>query len=676
MFEAVQLPSSSMPPGLGALWKESLGDPEVCVAVLDGPVDLSHPCFHGANLQRVATLVNDPAGSGRMSTHGTHVASVIFGQPGGPIAGIAPRCRGLVLSVFRDEQEVPLSQLDLARAIDLALQEGAHIVNISGGELSPKGQADPILQRIIRRCAESHVLVVAAAGNDGCECLHVPAALPSVLAVGALAETGEPLESSNWGKSYRSQGVLAPGENILGAAPGGRTTRLTGSSFATPIVSGVAALLLSIKRQRGEKFDPLAVGEILLNSAVPCQPRDSPECRRYLAGILDIPRALALALKGERKTMSSLDASAVTAPAAGVPAVPAAGNAVISSEAGVRPAGIEPSCTPPVPPPSPQPAAAPSSVVASQQPAPAPSSVVASGQTAPSTGGCGCGGGKKSNIFALGTISFDFGTEARRDSFRQLMPYTKDGYPPNPFAVDQLVPYLDNNKSESTKLIWTLNLDATPIYAIEAELAYADDVYSLLRQALRNEALKQTDDNYVGRVSVPGVLTSRTVRLFSGQVIPVVITMPRGLYAWNEQAIIAQVKKTLPNPDGTVDIYLRNFLNKVYYEFRNLGQNPQDRALNYSATNMFQLASSLPAVINPTSLIPNIAAGTLYAFDTISVSKSPYCRMDSDCWDVQLTFFDPTNDQSANIVLQYTVDVSDTMPVTLGPARMWTSSPL
>jgi hypothetical protein len=157
--------------------------------------------------------------------------------------------------------------------------------------------------------------------------------------------------------------------------------------------------------------------------------------------------------------------------------------------------------------------------------------------------------------------------------------------------------------------------------------------------------------------------------------------MWRGLYTWNEQKIIAEVKKTLPAlptgvDPGTVDVYLRNFLNKVYYEFRNLGASPQDRALNYSATNLFQLASSLPQIINPTSLIPNVEAGTLYAFDTISVSKSPYCRMDSDCWDVQLTFFDPTNDQSANIVMQFTVDVSDTMPVTLGPTRMWTSSPI
>ena len=65
-----------------------------------------------------------------------------------------------------------------------------------------------------RSCEDNNVLVVAAAGNDGCACLHVPAAVPSVLAVGA---DGKPLETSNWGEAYRSNGILAPyriGESV------------------------------------------------------------------------------------------------------------------------------------------------------------------------------------------------------------------------------------------------------------------------------------------------------------------------------------------------------------------------------------------------------------------------------------------------------------------------------
>lgn len=51
-------------PGLASLWAQSQGDPRICVAVLDGPVDQSHPCFDGANLTRLPTLVSDVAGSG------------------------------------------------------------------------------------------------------------------------------------------------------------------------------------------------------------------------------------------------------------------------------------------------------------------------------------------------------------------------------------------------------------------------------------------------------------------------------------------------------------------------------------------------------------------------------------------------------------------------------------
>ena len=63
--------------------------------------------------------------------------------------------------------------------------------------------------------------------------------------------------------------------------------------------------------------------------------------------------------------------------------------------------------------------------------------------------------------------------------------------------------------------------------------------------------------------------------------------------------------------------------------------------------------------------------GHLYTLDTITVSKSPYCRMDSDCWDVQITWFDPENDTRASNVFVFTIDVSDEMPVSLAPTHQF-----
>lgn len=254
-------------PGMRALWAETQGDPAVCVAILDGPVDLSHPALAGADISEVQSLIPHVVDGGPASQHGTQVASIIFGRHGGPVPGIAPGCRGLVIPIFTDGADgaiVPCSQVDLARAINQAVEHGARIINISGGQFSFSGTAHPILADAVRDCAASGVLIIAAAGNQGCDCLHIPAALPTVLAVGAMDNRGNPLEFSNWG--YQNEGLLAPGQDLLGAVPGGKTAVVSGTSYATAVASGVAALLLSLERKLGDVPDGRRVRELLLQN--------------------------------------------------------------------------------------------------------------------------------------------------------------------------------------------------------------------------------------------------------------------------------------------------------------------------------------------------------------------------------------------------------------------------
>ena len=636
-----------------------------------------------------------------MSLHGTHVASLIFGQPSSAVPGIAPRCRGLVVPVFRDADQHLLSQLDLARAIEQSVQEGAQLINVSGGEQSPGGAAEPVLQRALQLCEDNGVLVVAAVGNDGCPCLHVPAAVPSVLGVGALGADGHPLVTSNWGEAYKSNAVLAPGENILGAAPGGGTAALSGSSFATPIVSGIAASLLSAQLHHGIPPDPLAVRQAVLETAVPCQPRDSPECSRYLVGVLNIPGAYASATKEVKKVMASMNTTEAQHPAAdgegaemNAPQTSGVGAdaGVIAPQQPPQPIAAEPAVTAsrdaqavagipqmavPAQAPDHEPLTVPAVQSSGTDPVPARTTSVAA-----SSADCGCNNNAQTSyVFAIGTIGFDFGTEARRDTFRQLMPRPLSGdptvsMPVNPYDVIQLTSYLADYPSESTKVIWTLDLDATPIYAVEAECAYPEEVYGVLRSALRNQNRPSADQNYVSRVSIPGTLTTETRRLFSGQVVPLVKAQPRGLATWNETALIDAVMSPVmaqqPDNDETnIRLLVRNFLDKIYFELRNLGQSPQDRALNYAATNAFTFASG--AVLQQALLAAQKLPGpnNLYTLDTISVAKSPYCRPTSICFDVQVTFFDPENDRRARSVYQYTVDVSDEMPVSLAPTHQF-----
>lgn len=672
----------------------SLGHPDVRIAILDGPVDLAHPCFAGAGLSVIDALGNGPAGDGRMSRHGTHVASVVFGQPGTNVTGIAPACTGLVIPVFRDDERRRLSQLDLARAIEHAVDAGAHVINISGGELSPTGDADAMLERAIKRCARDNVLVAAAAGNDGCECLHVPAALPTVLAVGALDRTGRPLPSSNWGSAYHANGVLAPGEGLSGAVPGGGTAESSGTSFATPIVTGVAARLLGLQVARGQPPDPHGVAEAILRTrAAACQPSEALGCERYVGGVIDVPRAIAhVEAKGDTTvadvTTAQVEGAEVHVATADQQEEGSAGASL--PEAG--PAAVGAPATPVASAGSVRSSGGTDGAQAADVRAPGGHGVAAScsHEGVASSGGCACGDESGSSyVYALGSIGFDFRTEARRDTFRQLMPDVQRTDPrggagddeppifvsPNPYDVFQLYDYLESRPSESTKLTWTLNLDLTPIYAVEAEVTYPEDIYKPLRDALRFQALPLDDQDFVARVSIPGTLTNRTVQLFSGQVVPVVVAQPRGLYMWNETALVNSVVDAVSRDRDDVDVdyvrkLVRTFLEKVYFQCRNLGQSPPDRALNFAATNAYQVASSIASGMLAGDMVPG-AENELYTLDTIDVSKSPYCRMDSDCWDVRISFFNPVNDRRARSVYQFTIDVSDAMPVSLAPAHTY-----
>ncbi|AOX01161.1 peptidase S8 [Moorena producens PAL-8-15-08-1] len=673
-------------PGIQGLWEKTKGDSQVVVAVLDGVVDQAHPCFDGARLKRLPTLVQGEAHpSGRMSSHGTHVASLILGQHGSPVQGIAPNCQGLVIPVFADEGR-RLSQLDLSRAIEQAVNAGAHIINISGGQLTDYGEAEDWLQQAVRLCRDNNVLIVAAAGNDGCECLHVPAALPAVLAVGATDGQGQPLELSNWGQTYQNQGILAPGENILGAKPGGGTVRLSGTSFATPIVSGVAALLLSLQRQRGEEPDPQKVRTALLKTALPCNLPENDQRPRCLVGEVNIAGAftdLTGETMSESEELSTVEASGcgcdgtletspqvalnaeVTSAVTPTEAKPAV--AASSTETAVAPAQPTEVAVIASEPHSTQAPVTATSVSTSNHQISAMSNTTANAIT-PSQPVQASGG---DIIYVIGTLGYDFGSEARRDSFKQLMPpYEIEGtqVPANPYDARQMVDYLEANLSEAKSLIWTLNMELTPIYALEPSGSFARDVYAAFQELLSGEVQAEDSEEYIERVSIPGRLTGRTVKLFSGQVVPVVEPVsPRGIYGWKVNTLVSSALEAVRGQQAEADDNqmrksLSSFLNRVYYDLRNLGQTSQDRALNFAATNAFQAAQTFSEAV---------AAGM--ELDSIVVQRSPFCRMDSDCWDVQLKFFDPENNRRAKKVFRFTIDVSDLIPVTLGEVRSWSS---
>ena len=104
---------------------------------------------------------------------------------------------------------------------------------------------------------------------------------------------GRPLEDSNWGTAYRQQGILAAGENILVAARGGPAVLRRERVTPPPIVSGVAAFF-SAEKKCGAATVGLHHWQALLATAIRCDRQTTADCRRYLAGRLNIPGTISL----------------------------------------------------------------------------------------------------------------------------------------------------------------------------------------------------------------------------------------------------------------------------------------------------------------------------------------------------------------------------------------------
>jgi subtilase family protein len=163
--------------------------------------------------------------------HGTFVS--------GLISLVAPQAKILPEKVLNGEGYGTI--YGAAQAILNATEAGAKVINLSfGTETQPQSN---LLQQAIQQAQQAGVTVVAAAGNDASSQQEYPASWPQTVSVAALDETDNALTTfSNYGGWVD---VGAPGEDIVGPAPGGGYDLWAGTSMSAPFVSGQAALIRS-----------------------------------------------------------------------------------------------------------------------------------------------------------------------------------------------------------------------------------------------------------------------------------------------------------------------------------------------------------------------------------------------------------------------------------------------
>jgi len=245
------------------IWTGEVGD-GITVAVLDTGIDYTHPDLseqmwvnpleipdngvdddengyiddvHGAD------FVNDDGDPMDDQMHGTHCAGTIagVGNNGVGVAGVAWRGVRLMALKFLDSSGAGRTS-DAIRAIDYAVAQGAKIASNSWGG----GGSNPALQTAIEYAEAAGMLFTAAAGNGGADNdlrPNFPANynMDNVISVAATTRKGELAHFSCFGST--SVDLAAPGDEILSTIPGGGYGLLSGTSMATPHVSGLAALV-------------------------------------------------------------------------------------------------------------------------------------------------------------------------------------------------------------------------------------------------------------------------------------------------------------------------------------------------------------------------------------------------------------------------------------------------
>ena len=238
------------------------GDSEIEVAIIDTGVDVDHPDL-AANIRWGIAVLN-----GRISSkyddrngHGTHVAGTVAALDNEiGVVGVAPRVELYIIKALNNGGLGSWS--DLIIAIDLAVKgpdgvldadgdgviagdpedDAPEVISMSLGGSNPPAE----LHDIIASAYSYNITIVAAAGNEGADSPSYPAAYPEVIAVGATDQNDLVPDWSN-----RNPEVAAPGVDILSTYPDDTYETLSGTSMATPHVSGTVALIQAARLQNG-----------------------------------------------------------------------------------------------------------------------------------------------------------------------------------------------------------------------------------------------------------------------------------------------------------------------------------------------------------------------------------------------------------------------------------------
>lgn len=251
----------------------------VTVAVLDTGVDADHSDLIGAVLPGVdLTAMGGADGHTDLTGHGTGMAGLIAARGHGPASGalgIAPRSTILPVRV----RAISGAGSHTAEGIDWATRNGARVICIASA-----GDPDPDLLAAIRAAHKADVVIVAAAGNlpDDSR-VRWPAAYPGVIAAAGIDRQGNHAPVSVTGPEVD---LAAPAVDIVSTDRGGGYGKGTGTSDATAIIAGAAALVRA-------RYPGLSAEQVVHRLTATATDKGPPgRDDQYGYGVLDLVKAL------------------------------------------------------------------------------------------------------------------------------------------------------------------------------------------------------------------------------------------------------------------------------------------------------------------------------------------------------------------------------------------------
>jgi len=662
-------------PGVSELRQRTTGDPRVLVVVLDGLADIGHAAYEGAQVtvERVP-WTGDLEPEEASSTHATHIGSVIFGQSAGGVDGLAPACRGLLMATGVSAEAV-MAPTNLARAIEAALARGAQIIHCAFCVPSQTGQAEDLLAGAARKAEAMGAVIVSVAGNNYGENWCLPAVLPTVLAVGALADDGSPMRFTNFGSKFDGHAIMGPGQRVNGAQLGGGTKLEDGTSLAAPVLSGIIAALTSAVLQAGGAIEPQRVRDVLMQTARPCT---GPGADRCIGGVVAVDRAIGVLLDGmtveqaRQEYPDDLGGRAPDRTPVTLPIAPGSPDLPPHSPVRHRPKGPE------------------DLRAAYRMPEVSPSHASPS-HASPSVR-------LPSHAFAIGQLDIDYEDDTVRRSFIEGM----GGLEPDTGQaedVQALVSYLDANPGEARRLVWLLEINGERRYAVVPAGAFAAQAHDMMAALLLGLARGE-----VSVVSIPGRVTGRMIAVRDGSRIPELRMLSlRSVFGWHPEQVaresLAAVRRDAcarpaqsalgssiavsgagdqatvfgvgTGPEDAwprleqevtpeIEAAVRDYLSSVYFRAPQTPELGRERALGYAAVNGYQVA---------TAFLDAMHDGLQFA--TARLEFSPFARVSGECWDVILRFTDPQRLSRSAREYRICVDVIDAQPVSVGRVLRW-----